>query len=104
MSTPSDVVSVGQEVEARVLKINKKKRQIDLTMKTQDVIPAADVAALEEEEEKLPTAMEMALRRAMAAQTDDQPKPQADKATRKSRRVSQEQEDIISRTLRSQQK
>ena len=31
--TPSDVVSSGQEVQVRVLKINRKKRQIDLSMK-----------------------------------------------------------------------
>ncbi len=102
VKSPSDVVSVGQEVEARVLKINRKKRQIDLTMKTAEpVVTASDFE--EEDVEEMPTAMEMALRRAMA-QAEEQEEAQPEKATKKSRKMSREQEDIISRTLRSQQK
>lgn len=101
VKSPSDVVKVGEEVEARVLKINRKKRQIDLTMK--EPAPAAVVMeADDEEQEAVPTAMELALRRAMS-QADDSPKAAA-KAARKARKASQEQEDIFSRTLRSQQK
>lgn len=96
VQSPSDVVSVGDEVEARVLKINKKKRQIDLTMRP--VEPEVE-AILDEDEEELPTAMELALRRAMAAQTDETPEAAARaKAQKKTR---QQQEDIIARTLRN---
>lgn len=102
VKSPSDVVKVGEEVEARVLKINRKKRQIDLTMK--EAAPEPVVMDDDDEaNEAVPTAMELALRRAMAAQGDDSPKAAEAKA-RKARKASQEQEDIFSRTLRSQQK
>jgi ribosomal protein S1 len=104
VKSPSDVVSVGQEVEARILKINRKKRQIDLTMKQ----AAPEVAAVPDDDDdvKVPTAMELALRRAMSNQDDDDDAADrmTGKAARKSRKMSREQEDIISRTLRSQQR
>lgn len=100
VKSPSDVVSVGQEVEARILKINRKKRQIDLTMKSA-VAPVAASFQADEEEEHLPTAMELALRRAMEQQEDEEDR---NKKKQKSNRVSSEQEDILARTLRSQLK
>ena len=69
VQSPSDVVSIGDEVETRVLKINKRKRQIDLTMRP--VEPTVE-DVFDEEEEEVPTAMEIALRRAMA-QSDENP-------------------------------
>jgi small subunit ribosomal protein S1 len=101
VKSPSDVVKVGEEVEARVLKINRKKRQIDLTMK--EPAPVVEVIEDDEEQEAVPTAMELALRRAMS-QADDGPKADAKGGARKTRKATQEQEDIFSRTLRSQQK
>ena len=101
VKSPSDVVKVGEEVQARVLKINRKKRQIDLTMKEAAPEPVV-IEDDDEAQEAVPTAMELALRRAMS-QADDSPKAAAAKA-RKARKASQEQEDIFSRTLRSQQK
>jgi ribosomal protein S1 len=95
VQSPSDVVSVGDEVEARILKINKRKRQIDLTMRPaeQEVEEIFD-----EDEEEVPTAMEIALRRAMA-QSDESPEQAVQAKTRKQAR--DQQEDIISRTLRN---
>lgn len=102
VKSPSDVVKVGDEVQARVLKINRKKRQIDLTMK--EAAPEPVVMDDDDEaDEAVPTAMELALRRAMAAQSGDSPKAVA-KNARKARKASQEREEIFSRTLRSQQK
>jgi small subunit ribosomal protein S1 len=101
VKSPSDVVKIGEEVQARVLKINRKKRQIDLTMKEAAPEPVV-MDADDEEDEAVPTAMELALRRAMS-QADDSAKAAA-KAPRKARKTSQEREDIFSRTLRSQQK
>lgn len=101
VKSPSDVVKIGEEVQARVLKINRKKRQIDLTMKEAAPEPVV-MDADDEEDEAVPTAMELALRRAMS-QADDSPKAAA-KGPRKARKTSQEREDIFSRTLRSQQK
>lgn len=96
VQSPSDVVSVGDKVEARILKINKRKRQIDLTMRP--VEPEVE-AVLEEEEEDVPTAMEVALRRAMAAQSEETPEQAARAKARKKNR--EQQEDIIARTLRN---
>lgn len=100
VKSPSDVVSVGQEVEARVLKINRKKRQIDLTMKTAE--PRVETSVVDDEDDDMPTAMELALRQAMAQAEGS--RKQAAKEPRKGRKLSQEQEDIIARTLRSQSK
>lgn len=97
VKSPSDVVKVGEKVQARILKINRKKRQIDLTMKEQrEEIEKFD----DEPQEELPTAMALALRKAMEMSNDD------DKAEEK--RISKEkkraqQDDIISRTLRQHQ-
>jgi small subunit ribosomal protein S1 len=96
--TPSDVVSTGQEVQVRVLKVNRKKRQIDLSMKTnlkEELIAADDT----EEEDALPTAMELAFRKAQAQQ-DNANDASARRTKRSKERRSQEQDDIIARTLR----
>ncbi len=95
VKSPSDVVSMGDAVEARVLKINRKKRQIDLTMKEPE--PTVE-EVLDEEEEEMPTAMELALRRAMGQDGSAAATPAPSPKSRKRRR-SQEQEDIISRAL-----
>ena len=95
VQSPSDVVKVGDEVEARILKINKRKRQIDLTMRP---VEEAVEEFLDDEEEEVPTAMEIALRRAMS-QTDDTLEQSAQAKTRKQNR--EQQEDIITRTLRN---
>lgn len=96
--TPSDVVSNGQEVQVRVLKINRKKRQIDLSMKidTREELAAAEE---DEEEDALPTAMELAFRKAQSQQ-DDADDGTARRDKRGKERRSDEQDDIIARTLR----
>lgn len=95
--SPSDVVKMGDEVEARVIKVNRGKRQVDLSMKPDDEL--GSFAELEEEdEEEIPTAMEMALRRAMEQTVNEA--PQRTKSRKQQRRY---QEDIISRTLRDHQ-
>ncbi len=100
VSSPDDVVSVGQQVEARILKVNRRQRKIDLTMKTQ--IEAVE-EYMDEDEEDQPTAMAMAFRRAMDGQDDDEvPAPRRQRQPRQGRRGHDRdnQEDIISRTLR----
>ena len=96
--SPADVVSIGDEVEARVLKVNRGKRQIDLSMKPDEEVANYD-AFEDEEEEEAPTAMEIALRRAME-RTAPGDGPRRDKSRRQGRSF---QEDIISRTLRDHQ-
>jgi len=139
---PSDVVKEGDEVEAQVIDVNRKKKQIKLSLKAlqpepvkEEELPrvftepvrrdrdkdkdkdktnrrkktksprarsdeSGDVDQLmavinEPEKEAEPTAMEIALREAMEKA---QARKQADKA-RKTKGISQEQQDILSRTL-----
>jgi transcriptional accessory protein Tex/SPT6 len=98
VSSPSDVVKMGDQVEARIIKINRKKHQIDLSMKAAEVPVEVEDEA---EDENLPTAMELALRRAMAGQEDEEEAPRSRTPKREKRNKSnQEQEDILARTLR----
>jgi ribosomal protein S1 len=97
VKSPSDVVKIGDEVQARIIKIDRKKRQIDLSMKT----PPETVETVEEETtEELPTAMALALRRAM--ESDETPVTQQRKPTKKQKQRDQAQEEILQRTLRQQ--
>lgn len=96
VKSPSDVVKVGDTIEARIIKINRKKRQIDMSMKSAEpVVEQAD----DETDEALPTAMELALRRAMS-QSGKTSETKQDAKQRKAAKRSQEQEDLIARTLR----
>ena len=97
VNSPSDIAKVGDTVEARVLRVNSKKRQMDLTMKTEvEPVPVIEDAP----EEAVPTAMELALRGAM-----DDKKGGRDRRENKERerrdKMSRERDDIIARTLRS---
>ena len=92
VKSPSDVVKMGETVQARVLKINRKKRQIDLTMKEPE--PTVE-EVLDEDQEEVPTAMELALRRAMSQESQEA----ARNTKNRKRERSREQEDIITRAL-----
>jgi len=91
---PGDVVSVGDEVEVRVLDVDRKKRQIKLSMKAGEVIEEVEE---DEPVEELPTAMELALRQAMDESTDAEGSNHQAAGKRETTR--DEQEDILSRTL-----
>lgn len=99
VNAPSDVVKVGDVVEGRVIKINRKKRQIDMSLKAgeQPVVQHQDD---EEDAGSLPTAMELALRRAMEEDRGSQ-RREKDRKRDKQRRYAVEQEEILSRTLRN---
>lgn len=110
VNSPDDVVSVGQQVEARVLKINRKQRKIDLTMKSR--VEAVE-AYMDEDEVEQPTAMEMAFKRAMRDIPDEELYYEPEQSSRRRdrsnkgkdrRRRDREQDDIISRTLRDHNK
>jgi len=92
--TPSEVVSVGDEVRVRVLKVNRKKRQIDLSMKFEEEAP--DIPA-DDEEERVPTAMELAFRKAQERQGATK---EAKRKAKEKSRADSEQDEIIARTLR----
>ncbi len=110
VNSPSDVVKVGDEVKAQIIKVNRKKRRIDLSLKALEQadlqVAKAAAAAEAEEEEHVPTAMEMALRRAMEAngQTYVAPKSTSRKRDHrgsKRERQREQMEDIFERTLRN---
>jgi ribosomal protein S1 len=99
VSSPSNVAKVGDVVQARIIKINRKRRQIDMSMKTQ---PEVEVAAPEKpaEDEKVPTAMELALRQAMEGKKTERARRDNQEREKRAKRM-REQEDIIARTLRN---
>jgi small subunit ribosomal protein S1 len=109
VNSPTEVVKVGDEVQVKVIKVNAKKKQIDLSIKAlEEPVPAATV---DDEDDSVPTAMELALRRALqgtemaeeleVAKAKSKP-PRREKQRSDKRR--QEQEEILSRTLRNRVK
>lgn len=93
---PEDVVQKGQEVEVRVIGVNRQKRQIDLSMKTTTDVMASIEA--DEPEEELPTAMALALQRAMEnSDVEDDEISAAITGKKDNRR--DEQDDILKRAL-----
>ncbi len=137
--TPSEVVNEGDEVEAQVLDVNRRKKQIKLSLKAllpepvkveepKPVKPMMEPQAVKPKEkpsrrrkssrksseqedssslllnleqpaqaEAEPTAMEIALREAMEKAKDR--KRAQDVKSKKAKTVSNEQEDLLNRTL-----
>jgi ribosomal protein S1 len=111
IKTPSDVVKEGDEVEVKVLDVNRRKKQIKLSMKAMEEKPVVapkpaqprekkekESAPEADKEEAVPTAMEMALREAME-RTKTQEQAQKTKTKRKTAADDSEMEKILSRTL-----
>ena len=105
--TPGEVIREGDEVEAKVLEVNRRKKQIKLSLKALQELPeqlqeqVAPAAAQQDEEEvKEPelTAMEIAMRSAMEKSSNEKLEASKKKA-RKAKEASAEQEKILSRTL-----
>jgi small subunit ribosomal protein S1 len=92
VKTPSEVVTEGEEVMVRVVNVNRHKGQIKLTMKD---LPTDEIEG--EDEEALPTVMELALQEALASK---KPGSKVRRKKRKSRPERDELDDIFSRTLR----
>jgi len=68
--TPTDIVQKGDEVNVKVLKVNRRKKQIKLSMKALEESPQDEFIIEEDEDEKkevTPTAFEAALHKAMDA-------------------------------------
>lgn len=101
---PSEVVNVGDEVQVQVIGSSRRKRRIDLSMKTLIEKPETvaysrgqDIEEPEEEPDEVPTAMEIAMRRAMSKHDDANGK---ESKKDRQRRQKQRQDDILSRTLK----
>lgn len=106
---PGEVVKEGDEVEVKVLGVNRQKKQIKLSMKALEEKPVKVAKAVQKEAEPaekekdkegpVPTAMEMALREAMERSKTREEVEEEAPSKRKGGRVSKEMENILSRTL-----
>jgi len=107
--SPEDAVSVGDEIEVKVLNVNRRRKQIRLSLKAtldnpQEMVKKVkkQVEESEPEEKPVPTAMEMAMREAMEkSETDEEETSQPGK---KGKSNNQELEGILSRTLENKVK
>jgi ribosomal protein S1 len=106
--TPGEVVREGDEIEAQVLEVNRRKKQIKLSVKALLEVPEAPLAdprgsgKEKQEEEPAPepdlTAMEIAMRQAMGKSDGEENLPSKQKP-RKKKDIASEQDEILSRTL-----
>lgn len=117
VKTPSEIVKEGDEVEAKVLDVNRKKKQIKLSMKAlepevEEFKPAKkenkkagkrgarkeneEVPAQEEDREPEMTAMQIAWQEAL----DKANAEKAYKVKRAKSSLSREQEDLLDRTMK----
>jgi small subunit ribosomal protein S1 len=100
VKSPEDVVEKGQTIEVKVVGVNRKKRQIDLSAKIGEPEPTVTEAA--EAEEELPTAMALAMQRALA-DSGEEAAP-AGKASGKSpAKARSKQDEILRRALERHQ-
>ena len=101
VGSPSEIVSVGDEVQVRVLEVDARRGRISLSMKD---LPT-EAYMVDEDEEELPTAMELALRAAMGEEGMELPAKQQGRRRKKKgrRRYDPMRDEIISRTLATHQ-
>ena len=91
---PAEYVSVGEKVEVRVVSVDPRKNQIELSMKD---LPFDGPEGDEEEEEDVPTKVELALQEAMS-QSEQKT---AQKSRHKRRKaLDKERSEALTRTLR----
>jgi ribosomal protein S1 len=107
VSKPSDVLSVGSELEVRVVKVDQRKRRIELSLLELpgDEAPESEFEDDEDVEEgDTMTAMELAWRSAMERQGMSLNVPTNKKGRRRRKSdIRREQASIIARTLRSKE-
>ena len=111
VAKPEDVVSLGEVIEARISGVDARRGRIDLSLKglshaapNDDSEPEVylEPAAVEMDDEELPSAMELAFRMALSEEDIEY---EVEKASRKSGRrrrnnYRNQQSEIVSRTLR----
>jgi small subunit ribosomal protein S1 len=108
--TPGEVVREGDEVETQVLEVNRRKKQIKLSVKALQQLPEplqieqtkAGKEKQKEEQQEPPepdlTAMEIAMRQAMDRSESEEANA-AKQKPRKKKDLDSEQDNILSRTL-----
>lgn len=115
IKSPNEVVKEGDEIEVKVLNVDRRKKQIKLSMKALEEPPMKVAREVQhaparepremkesgdagEKEAPIPTAMEMALRQAME-RNQHQAEPTESKGRAKSKPKKTELESILARTL-----
>jgi small subunit ribosomal protein S1 len=118
VKSPGEVVKEGDEIEVKVLNVNRQKKQIKLSMKALEEPPAKVVKEVKPErqpvakansepeakEEAVPTALEFALREAMQRSQEQHVEETVAKGKRKSHASKNDLEQILSRTLQQKRK
>lgn len=94
---PSEVVNLGDDLEVKVIGVNRRKKQIDLSVRALEE-PTATTYESNEPDEDMPTAMELALRQAME-KADVDFGSRGNKRRNKKNRRQAEREEIFARTL-----
>ena len=120
IKTPSEVVKEGDEVEVKILSVDRQKKQIKLSMKALEEPPVkvakevqqqhqpsapkgSSAGEQEPKEPPVPTAMEMALREAMERSKENQPVVTGSKDKKKAAPKT-DLEQILMRTLQNKRK
>lgn len=98
---PSELVSIGDEIDVRILRVDRRRQRIDLTRQglEQEIVEEPEPEAATVEVEETPqTAMEIAMERARA----DSKRHGEDEARVPKKRSAEltERDDILERTLR----
>ena len=100
IARPEDATSVGDEIPVRVVKVNRQRRRIELSMLG---VEAQADQAVEEEGEAAPTAMELAWQDAMQREGVSLNVSTHKKGRRRRKSdIRRQQASIISRTLKAQ--
>ncbi|MCI0711803.1 MAG: S1 RNA-binding domain-containing protein [Chloroflexi bacterium] len=94
VESPGDVVKVGDEVEARIINVDRRKKQVDLSIRALQSRPVVE----EQEDDDSMTAMAIALQEALQNSDRQMSRKKANKRNRRDH--SSMQDDIIERTLR----
>ncbi|MCJ7513532.1 MAG: S1 RNA-binding domain-containing protein [Anaerolineales bacterium] len=97
VSNPADILHPGDEVTARVVEVDRQKRQIRLSLK--QLVVEETVDEDEAETEEMATSMEAAFRRAMQTAEPGSPAGQ-EPPQLPSKKGRSQQEDILARTLK----
>ncbi len=104
--TPEEVVKVGDEIEVKVLGVNRRKKRIKLSRKALEEFhrkPPKQERKEVEPDKPEPTAMEVAMREAMErAKSDDEPEEPAAGTSKRKPEAKEELDEILSRTLEQQ--
>ena len=97
--TPGEAVSEGDEIDVKILSVNRRKKQIKLSIKAlledPEKVAKEAVEAIAVDEKPVPTAMEIAIREAMERSKQDN----SSSKTKKGQSTNNEMEDIYARTL-----